>query len=291
MPRIAADDLAARPFLKWAGGKTQLLDAYQPLLPRLSSLATYHEPFVGAGAMYFHLRRTGFITGRAVLSDLNEDLVLTWQCVRDEPEALAARLAELIAVHDSDAFYRERERFNSPGLPPLERAALLIYLNKTGFNGLFRVNKSGHFNVPVGRQSTVRPSVPSAAQLQACSAALRGADILAAPFASVLDRAREGDFVYFDPPYVPVSATSTFTAYACDGFGEREQELLRDVFVQLDRRGCRVMLSNSGSFEVLRLYRDHDITQVSARRSINSKADARGPVTEVVIRNYGGSAD
>ena len=277
---------AARPFLKWAGGKTQLLAEYEPLFPRIPDLATYHEPFIGSGAVFFHLRRTGAIPGRAVLSDLNEHLVTAWTAVRDAPTALARRLQELLAIHSNEEYYRQRLRFNEEILPPLERAAVLVYLNKAGFNGLYRVNSKGHFNVPVGRPSAGSLSLPEAEHLVACSEALAGVELLGAPFATVLDRARRGDFVYFDPPYVPISQTAFFTSYACEGFGMAEQELLRDVFAQLDSRGCKVMLSNSSSFEVLKLYHGYDVTQVAARRSINSRADSRGPVNEVVIRNF-----
>jgi DNA adenine methylase len=275
----------AAPFLKWAGGKRQLLADYARLFPAGGTDATYHEPFLGSGAVFFHLFESGALRGRCVLSDLNAHLMTAWTIVRDRPEALATRLAELEEAHSEERYYAERERFNVEGLDALERAALVVYLNKAGFNGLYRVNKRGLFNVPAGRRAGGL-NIPSLDALTACSRALKGCDLLAAPFASVLDRARPGDFAYFDPPYVPISETAFFTSYACEGFGMPEQELLRDVFAHLDRRGCRLMLSNSGSFEVLKLYQGFDVTRVQARRAINSDAGARGPVTEVVIRNY-----
>lgn len=285
--RTPAHDASARPFLKWAGGKTQLLEAYEALFPAGSRIAAYHEPFIGSGAVFFRLREQGRIRERAFLGDLNADLVATWTAVRDAPAALAARLSQLEAKHSTDEYYAERDRFNAGGLDALERAALVIYLNRAGFNGLYRVNSKGHFNVPAGRPSSgTKLALPSAQLLEACSAALQGVDVVHDSFAGVLDRARKGDFVYFDPPYVPISQTSSFTAYACEGFGMAEQELLRDVFAALDARGCLVMLSNSASFEVLKLYQGWDVTQVPARRAINSRTDARGPVNEVVIRNY-----
>lgn len=285
--RQGAERGGLRPFIKWAGGKTQLLEAYAPLLPRIPDLATYHEPFIGSGAVFLNLREQGAIPGKAMLSDLNEHLITAWTIVRDEPKALAAKLARLQAKHSSEAYYEARERYNTGRLAPLERAALLVYLNRAGFNGLYRVNSKGHFNVPLGRTSNGGAlKLPSEAMLQRCSAALQGVLLIHAPFISVLDRARGGDLVYFDPPYVPISTTSAFTSYACDGFGMAEQELLRDVFAQLDARGCKVMLSNSASFAVLKLYQGWDIVQVPARRSINSNADSRGAVNEVVIRNY-----
>lgn len=275
----------ARPFLKWAGGKAQLLGDYAPLFPTLGPLATYHEPFIGAGAVFFHLRTERRVPGRAVLSDLNEHLMAAWVSVRDEPLLLAARLGELETRHSSDEYYAVRERYNTERLAPLERAALLIYLNKAGFNGLYRVNRTGAFNVPVGKQAG-GVFMPTSEHLVECSKALAGVELLHSPFAAVLDRAKPGDFVYFDPPYVPVSPTSSFTDYGADGFDTQQQDLLRDVFVHLDHRGCKVMLSNSGNLELLRLYGGYDITTVLARRSINSKTDSRGPVTEVVIRNF-----
>jgi DNA adenine methylase len=287
MPRPSKEVLAGpRPFLKWAGGKTQLLPQLERLLPERKLGACYHEPFVGSGALFFHLRRTGALAGHAVLSDTVADLIGTWTAVRDEPKALAKRLHALGLAHDEKQYYKERANFNDMILPPLERAALFVYLNKTGFNGLWRVNAQGKHNVPFGRQ-VKGPSFPDEAHLLACSKALQGVELLRAPFESVLDRAGLGDFVYFDPPYVPVSATAFFTNYAAEGFGPADQVRLRDVFAALDERGCRVMLSNSGTPPVLDLYARWNVTTVSARRAINSKATARGPVPEVIVRNYG----
>ena len=274
-----------RPFLKWAGGKAQLMADYGPLFPTLAPLATYHEPFIGGGAVFLHLRNAGSVTGRAVLSDLNEHLITTWTAVRDQPLLLAERLRALEANHSREEYYVQRDRYNTEKLSPLDRATALIYLNKAGFNGLYRVNSKGGFNVPVGKYAN-GPLMPTAEHLVVCSKALVGVDLLHSPFAAVLDRAKSGDFIYFDPPYVPVSQTAAFTDYHWEGFGKAEQELLRDVFVHLDHRGCKVMLSNSGNLDLLKLYAGYDITTVLARRNINSKADSRGPVTEVVIRNF-----
>lgn len=273
------------PFVKWAGGKAQLLGAYDELFPQLATGAAYHEPFVGGGAVFFHLASTGRLTGEVHLSDCNEDLVSTWLAVRDQPKKLARRLGELAAKHSTEHYYALRDRYNDMILPPLERAALFLYLNKAGFNGLYRVNAAGKFNVPCGRQES-GPSFPGRAFLLACSELLRGVEARCEPFTQVLERAEKGDFVYFDPPYVPLSVTASFTAYTEGGFGPAEQESLRDVFAKLARRGCRVMLSNSGTPVVRELYRDFHVTPVSARRAINSKKTARGPVTEVVVRSW-----
>lgn len=286
MPRRKASETNdPAPFVKWAGGKGQLLDRFEELLPRLAPGQGYHEPFVGSGALFFRLANTHRLTGRIVLSDANEDLMGAWQAVRDEPNELAHRVARLARTHSTEQYYRERDNYNTLILPPLERAALTIYLNRTGFNGLYRVNADGKFNVPCGRPSG-RPFFPSGEQLVACARVLQKAELLCAPFESVLLRARPGDFVYFDPPYVPVSRTAFFTDYSKGGFGAQDQERLSDVFRELEKRGCRVMLSNSGSRVVRKLYAGYDVVTIQARRAINSKATARGPVTEVVIRSY-----
>jgi DNA adenine methylase len=278
----------ARPFIKWAGGKTQLLEAFDALFPEVDPETTYHEPFVGSGAVYFHLHATGRLPDRAVLSDLNEHLVACWQAVRNAPRRLAARLTELKASHSREEYYRVRARYNEEELDPVERAALLVYLNKTGFNGLYRVNRSGRFNVPCGRQQG-GPFLPSQEHLIACAEALSRAEIAHSPFDAVLERARRGDFVYLDPPYVPLDAGSSFTRYAKAGFGEEDQERLRDVFAALDRRGCRLVLSNSDTALVHELYRGFRIDRVPARRNINRKPSGRGAIAEVVVRNFSGA--
>lgn len=285
-PGAATPLPSARPFLKWAGGKTQLLPAIERHLPALPEDARYHEPFVGSGAVFFRLAETGRLAGGAVLSDTNAHLVTTWEQVRDRPAAVARRLEELRSEHDEAAYYEARRRFNEDDLDELERAAVLIYLNKAGFNGLYRVNRRGHFNVPCGRQAG-GPGVPGVEQLRACAEALDGVTLLHAAFESVLERARPGDFVYFDPPYVPRSPTAAFTDYDRAGFGPGDQLRLRDAFVELAARGCRVLLSNSGTPEVEDLYARFPIETVRARRSINSRADRRGAVDEVLVRSWG----
>lgn len=269
---------APAPFIKWAGGKGQLLAQLVPLLP--PNVVRYHEPFVGGGALYFHL------TPRAAeLADANADLIATYQVVRDEVDALVRALAPLDRGHSDERYYRMRTRWNErPDLPAVERAALFIYLNKTGYNGLWRVNSRGKHNVPVGRYA--RPNVFDPDVLRADAQLLRGARLRSGPFEQVLDRAAAGDFVYFDPPYHPISRTSSFTAYARGGFGEADQQKLAQVFAELDRRGCRVMLSNSDCAFIAGLYRGWRIDRVRAARAINSKAGRRGSVSELVIRNY-----
>jgi DNA adenine methylase len=274
-----ARDAGPRPFLKWAGGKSQLLDQLRPLLPK-APIGRYFEPFVGSAALFFALR-----PARATLADVNLELVDCYRAVQKHVEAVIAALAR--HVYDEDVYYSVRSKDPS-SLRPEARAARTIYLNKTGYNGLYRVNKSGRFNVPFGRY--VNPGFSSAESrdnLRACSRTLRGASIVNADFAEAVKGARAGDFVYFDPPYVPLSETSAFTHYAAGGFGAPEQERLARLFTELAGRGVLVMLSNSDTPEVRRLYARHCIDTVRAARHINSRATDRGKVSEVVVRSYG----
>ncbi|MBI5500370.1 MAG: DNA adenine methylase [Deltaproteobacteria bacterium] len=263
-----------RPFLKWAGGKGQLLEQYGPLFPR--RFGRYHEPFVGGGAVFFHLRPP-----RATLSDDNGELVDCLIAVRDDLPAVIDALGR--HVYDKDHYYAVRA-LSPDELPLAERAARTIYLNRTCFNGLYRVNSKGGFNVPFGRYSN--PTICDAPNLRACSRALKRARIERAPFPAVLDRARRGDFVYFDPPYHPLSKTAYFTAYAKGGFREEDQRELARVYSELDRRGVLVMLSNSDTPLVRDIYRGFRIVRVQATRAINSKAARRGAITELVVLNY-----
>ncbi len=272
---------AAGPFLKWAGGKRQLLALLAALLPR--AFGTYFEPFLGGGALFFELVRRGRVR-RAVLGDVNGDLILTYRAVRDHVDALIEALIPLRDGHDEAHYYAARERFNAEPGDPVERAALVIYLNQTGFNGLFRVNRQGRFNVPYGRY--VRPAVFHEARLRAASAALQCAELRPGDFATTLADAAPGDFAYLDPPYVPLSATAHFTAYARGGFDAAEQQRLAETFARLTTRGVHAMLSNHQSPQLRGLYDAAVLTPVPARRAINSRGDRRGVVAEVLLRNY-----
>ncbi len=279
----------AGPFLKWAGGKGQLLKQYAPLFPR-ESPARYFEPFVGSGAVFFALRGQAF-AGEYHLSDVNPELVNVYTIVRDALDDLIALLADHRAAHTADSkehFYAVRALDRDPEwlshVSPVARAARMIYLNKTCFNGLWRVNSKGHFNAPLGRY--VNPGILNEARLRAASAALQDVTVGVREFHAVADQAKSGDFVYFDPPYVPLSDTANFTSYAKDDFGEPEQRALADVFRALDAKGCKVMLSNSDAPLVHELYAGFAIRTVQARRAINTRADKRGPISEVVVLNY-----
>ena len=272
--RSEPEERAPRPFLKWAGGKGQLLEQYAPLFPQ--RYKRYLEPFVGGGAVFFHLR-----PARAVLSDGNPELIDCYRAVREEVRAVVAALR--LHRYERDHFYAVRAQ-EPETLTLAERAARTIFLNRTCFNGLYRVNSKGRFNVPFGRYAN--PTIVDPPNLQACSRALRRARVECAPFQAVLGEARRGDFVYFDPPYHPRSKTSYFTGYAPGGFTADDQRELARVYATLDRRGVLAMLSNSDTPLIRELYRGYRIVEVRAARSINSKGGSRGAVTELVVLNY-----
>ncbi|MDI1449022.1 DNA adenine methylase [Polyangium sp. 6x1] len=263
----------AKPFIKWVGGKRQLIHELEPRIP--SRFNTYHEPFVGGGALFFHL-----MPERAELSDTNERLVRTYIGVRDAVEDVIDLLASY--PHDRDFFMKLRAS-DIDAKTDVEVAAWFIYLNRTGFNGLYRVNRQNQYNVPFGDYQN--PTICDAENLRACSRALKHASIRVASFEDVAARARAGDFVYFDPPYVPLSASSSFTSYTSGGFGMREQQRLRDVARELKERGVRVLLSNSSAPEVYSLYGDgFELAAVGASRAINCKGAGRGRIQELIIR-------
>ena len=267
-----------RPFLKWAGGKGKLLPELLSRLPE--RFGAYHEPFVGGGALFFELQAQDRLRGRKVhLSDGNPALIDTWRSVRDDVEKVITALRR--HHNDSDHYYRVRAQ-DPERLSPASRAARILFLNRTCYNGLFRENRKGQFNVPFGRYKN--PVICDALNLRAVCRALQGVELACRPFGSVPDVARKGDLVYFDPPYHPVSPTSSFTSYHRGGFGEQDQEALRDVFAALTARGVHLLLSNSDTPLVRDLYRDFRADQVYAARAINSRGDRRGKVPEVIVR-------
>lgn len=268
--------MMTKPFLKWAGGKRRLLAQYEPYWPEFSG--TYREPFVGSGAVFFHLQ-----PARSQLSDINPELVNAYQCVRDCLPELIERLAHHREHHDRDYYYATRS-LSPQDLTPVERAARLIYLNKTCFNGLYRENSRGGFNVPMGKYKN--PGILQSEVLQAASEALQGVSIELAPFWEVSDRARPGDFIYFDPPYYPLSSTSSFTAYTRYTFGDAEHVQLRDLCADLQRRGIPAAVSNSDCPRIRELYTDFTMIEIDAGRAINSRGDRRGQIKELLILNY-----
>ncbi|MGW8318192.1 MAG: DNA adenine methylase [Candidatus Promineifilaceae bacterium] len=272
--------IEAAPFLKWAGGKSQLLDQYTPYLPPRERIGRYYEPFIGSAAVFFHLQPV-----RACLADVNDKLIEIYQVVQQEVESLIQALKGY--ENERDYYYRVRA-MKPAELDPVQRAARLIYLNKTCYNGLYRENKKGEFNVPFGRYK--KPTICDAPRLRAASRALQGVTLRVADFEQAVDGAGPGDFVYFDPPYVPLNATSNFTSYNRYGFGAHDQHRLAETFHRLAQAGCCVMLSNSSAPLVYELYGSHGyrVIEVQARRSINSKAERRGPLTELLILNRPG---
>jgi DNA adenine methylase len=279
----AEPDEGAKPFLKWAGGKWSLAPELVKLLPCDVEERVYREPFVGGGAMYFYLQRHA-PPKKSFLSDALADLIVTYEAVRSKTDALVAKLARLRAAHSDEMFYRVRDEFNARrDAGDVDRAAWLIYLNTTCFNGLFRTNRDGVFNVPVGRFKN--PAILDEPRLRAAARALAPADIRHRPFDHLAKAARPGDVVYFDPPYVPLSRTANFAAYADGAFGLADQARLADLFRALDERGCLLALSNSDTPDVRRLYEGFDVERIVAHRRISSKADERKPVGEVLVRN------
>jgi DNA adenine methylase len=265
-----------KPFLKWAGGKRQLLSQLLPHLPK--DYSRYFEPFVGGGALFFALQPR-----KATIADSNKRLIRTYRAVKNDVGAVIGRLRRYAQNHNEGFFYSIRN-VDIDSCTDEEVAAWFIYLNKTGYNGLYRVNRENRFNVPFGRYAN--PTICDEETLRSCSSALAGATILHRDFEAVVSRAKPSDFVYFDPPYAPLSATSSFTSYTSEGFGRREQERLRDVALTLKTRGVHVLLSNSSDRGVRHLYeaRGFELVEVSATRMVNCRSTARGRVGELVFK-------
>jgi DNA adenine methylase len=220
-----------------------------------------------------------------MLGDVNQALITAYQTVRDEVEKVIHHLEKLARRHSPDNYYSVRQRYNANRrLSRARRTAMFLYLNKTCFNGLHRVNGKGEFNVPVGRYAN--PRILNAKALRAASRQLRSAELRCSSFETLLATARPGDFIYFDPPYEPVSTTANFTSYARNGFSRPDQVRLKEVFSELDRRGCKLMLSNSNAPFIRDLYRAFRIDEVAAIRAINCDGRNRGRVTELLVRNY-----
>lgn len=298
--------MPAKPLLKWAGGKRQLLPTLRRFYP--ADFGEYIEPFLGSGAVFFDLYNAGRLRGKNVLLiDSNTDLIGCYEAVRDAPDAVASALDVLAADHAArgcDHYYEVRDRRFNPARDRLrqadgsiayspELAAMLIYLNRTGFNGLFRLNARGEFNVPAGRYE--KPKISDRDRLLRVAEALGapGVQLMMGSFERALDRAKPEDFLYFDPPYAPLSATARFTSYTSRPFGTSDQERLQEVVVTLVRRGCHVVVSNSTAKEIERLYDRNAEARAAglrahrahARRSVNSNAGRRGPVMEYLITN------
>jgi len=273
-----------KPFVKWVGGKRQLLAQFRRLNlypPELFDVKTgkYFEPFVGGGAVFFDL-----LPERGFLSDLNKELVTTYNIIKNNVEDLIASLKK----HKTEKEYFLKVRAQDPNkMSDLDVASRFIFLNRTCFNGMYRVNKAGGFNVPYGKYGN--PLICDEDNLKKVSKALQCIEIKHQDYKEVLKKAKKGDFVYFDPPYYPVSKTASFTAYTAELFLDKEQIELRDTVLELNKRGCFVMLSNSDTPFINEIYSGFKgirINKVEAGRAINSKGSGRGKVTEVLITNY-----
>ncbi|MBN3881621.1 MAG: DNA adenine methylase [Nostoc sp.] len=270
-------ETSPRPFLKWAGGKSRLIQQYIPYFPK--SYKNYYEPFLGGGAVFFYLQPSA-----AILTDINAELINTYCCVRDHVEELISLLKEHKNRHDKDYYYSVRDNHDGT---EIEKAARLIYLNKTCFNGLYRVNSQGKFNVPLGRYEN--PNICHENLLRVASEALSHAKIKQADFTEVLNHATSSDdFVFFDPPYHPISGTSYFTAYSQNCFSKKDQELLRDTCAELASRGVKVMVCNSDSEFIKHIYSDinFETSKIKAARSINSNIKNRGLIDELLITSF-----
>ena len=273
-----------KPFVKWVGGKRQLLRQFRELglyPPEDFNPITnsYYEPFVGGGAVFFDL-----LPKNAELSDLNNELVTTYNVIKNNVDELIQSLQK--HIYDKEYYLKVRAK-KIEDLSYVEVASRFIFLNRTGFNGLYRVNKSGQFNVPFGRYNN--PVICDEDNLRRVSNALQDVTITHQDYKHVLKTAKSGDFIYLDPPYYPINATSSFTSYTAEGFLEKEQTELRDTFVKLHEKGCFVMLSNSDTPFINELYYGIDgiiINKITAGRSINSKGSGRGKITEVLVTNY-----
>ena len=271
------------PVLKWVGGKRQLLQTLIPMLPKRKKIDNYCEPFLGGGAMLFSLQpRTAFI------NDINANLILVYEVIRDNVEDLIDVLSKY--KNDAETFYSvrdlDRDKAKYSALSKIERAARIIYLNKTCYNGLYRVNNAGEFNTPFG--SYKNPNIVNAPVLRAVSNYFNnaGITITALDYSEVLSSITPKTFVYLDPPYDPISETANFTGYVKGGFTREDQIKLRDCCNDLNERKIKFMLSNSATDFIREIYDNYNITTVKAKRAVNSVASKRGDVEEVVIRNY-----
>lgn len=266
------------PIVKWVGGKRQLMFELLKNMPK--SYNRYFEPFIGGGALFFELQ-----SENAYISDINEELVNLYCVVRDNVDELIKDLSRhenskeyFLKIRNIDRTEKYQEFSN------IEKASRFIYLNRTCFNGMYRVNSKGEFNVPFGYYKN--PRIIDENNLLNCSGLLKKTEIKCADFSKILDKVQMEDFVYFDPPYVPLNETSSFTSYTKDGFDIDMQFKLRDVCDELDSMGVKFMLSNSDTKLVNELYANYDIKKVFASRAINANACGRGKITEVLVKNY-----
>jgi len=277
MDNMVDSVVKAKPFVKWAGGKRQLLKELTKGLPKFKK---YIEPMAGGGALFFELKNNGLIT-EAILNDYNRELMDTYNIIGGNTEAIMGELSKNKYKNEMETFYkiRQEEPTNK-----VEKTARFIYLNRTAYNGLYRVNSKGKFNAPFGKYKN--PKILDKKNLRAVSKALKGVKLLSTDFEKAIKNAKKGDLVYFDPPYNPLSKTASFTSYTEKDFDKKEQIRLAKTFKKLDKKGCYLMLSNSFTPLIQELYKDFNIRTVYANRAINCKAGGRGKIKEVIITNY-----
>lgn len=277
--RLISPEIPLKPLLNWVGGKRNLVTRLRQLLPADILERTYREPFLGAASLFFALR-----PAKAVLSDLNEHLITCYESVRDAPSAVAAYLRDHARNNTADYYYRVRDEYNQRKFSAAQ-ASRFIYLNKTCFNGVFRVNRKGEFNVPYGDKSN--PIFPDRSWLEEAGAALNKAELLTVPFERAIGMVSKGDFVYLDPPYPPINGTSYFTHYTADRFGEDSQRRLSEMVKEVDRKGALFMMTNADTELIRSLYDDDrfTFTELSVTRYVTCKAK-RYRMGELVITNY-----
>jgi len=281
--------IKARPFVKWVGGKRQLINQFKNLgllSPKDFDFENnkYFEPFIGGGAVFFEI-----LPKNSIISDMNIELIKTYQTIKDNVE----KLIDSLKKHKNNKeYFLEIRRKSITELDDLSIASRFIYLNKTAFNGMFRVNSRGEYNVPYGKYSN--PLICDEDNLLNVSSVLQNVEIYHRDYSEVKKFAQKGDFIYFDPPYYPLNKTSSFTSYTKEGFLESTQVELRNIFEELSSKGCYVLLSNSDTDFIRNIYKDIknvNIQQVFAGRAINSDSSKRGKITELVISNYWGSSN
>ncbi len=278
----------AHPFVKWAGGKSRVVDQIAKFFPSADQFGSYYEPFLGSAALYFAISPR---KGR--LNDQNKTLINTYVVIRDSVELLIVELNKLQQEYYSCAdidqkkqYYLDRRlEFNSISTPKsIRKSALFIFLNKTGFNGMYRENNSGQYNIPFGKHN--RPLICDEINLRVVSGDLSDIDLTSTSYEEAIKDVKPKDLVYLDPPYYPLNPTSNFTEYQAGGFSVDDQKKLRDIFEQLDKQGCYVVMSNSACKEIDELYDGYNISRIQVARAINSKSNKRGKIDEAIITNF-----
>ncbi|MDD3002491.1 MAG: DNA adenine methylase [Candidatus Shapirobacteria bacterium] len=278
----------AKPFIKWVGGKGKLVPELVKMFPK--KFNNYFEPFIGGGALFYEVKQK-YEIGFSSINDINKKLIIAYKQIQQSPNKLIKLLKNieieyknLSPEEQEKYFYMIRKKYNEENLDSITTTSYLIFLNKTCFNGMYRENSKGQYNIPFGDQKN--PTICDEKNILNVSECLKNTEIMNSSFEESIKKCQKGDFIYFDPPYYPINVTSSFTSYHKNSFGPDEQKRLRDVFINLTKKGCFVMLSNSNADFIRELYKDFNINEIYASRSINSNGNKRGKIKEVVITNY-----